>query len=156
MAKIGVFVGTVYGGAEEVAEAAVEKLVATGHEAQLYPEPQFDDFIQYSEDVVLVVTSTTGEGELPDNLLSLYLVLNEQFPQMSELRYGVIAMGDLSYGEERFCGGGRQVDELLQQLQARALVPILQVDASVNFDALEVAIPWLDDFLGQLEPKHKV
>lgn len=148
--KIGVFVGTVYGGAEEVAEAAVEKLVASGHDAQLYPEPQFDDFIRYREDVVLVVTSTTGEGEIPDNLMPLYLALNEQFPQMPELNYGVIALGDLSYGEERFCGGGRQVDELLQQLQAKPLIPILRVDACVNFDALEVAMPWLDEFVSRL------
>lgn len=148
--KIGVFVGTVYGGAEEVAEAAVEKLVASGHDAQLYPEPQFDDFIRYRENVVLVVTSTTGEGEIPDNLMPLYLALNEQFPQMPELNYGVIALGDLSYGEERFCGGGRQVDELLQQLQAKPLIPILRVDACVNFDALEVAMPWLDEFVSRL------
>lgn len=148
--KIGVFVGTVYGGAEEVAEAAVEKLVASGHDAQLYPEPQFDDFIRYRENVVLVVTSTTGEGEIPDNLMPLYLALNEQFPLMPELNYGVIALGDLSYGEERFCGGGRQVDELLQQLQAKPLIPILRVDACVNFDALEVAMPWLDEFVSRL------
>lgn len=148
--KIGVFVGTVYGGAEEVAEAAVEKLVASGHDAQLYPEPQFDDFIRYRGNVVLVVTSTTGEGEIPDNLMPLYLALNEQFPQMPELNYGVIALGDLSYGEERFCGGERQVDELLQQLQAKPLIPILRVDACVNFDALEVAMPWLDEFVSRL------
>lgn len=150
MAKVGVFVGSVYGGAEEVAQEVVEQLVAKGHVAQLYFEPQLDDFLEYQNDAALVITSTTGQGEIPDNLLPLYLSLNEQFPLMPGLKYGVISMGDSSYGEERYCGAGRQFDELLSQLQAKPVTERLDIDACVNFDALEVAIPWLVRFIKQV------
>lgn len=150
MARIGVFVGTVYGGAEEVAQAAVDELVAKGHVAELFLEPQFDDFIQFQNDVVLVVTSTTGEGEIPNNLLPLYQSLNEQYPLMPGLGYGVIAMGDSSYGEDRYCGAGRQFDDLLLQLQGKPLMQRLDIDASINLDALEIALSWLSGFINRL------
>ncbi len=60
----------------------------------------------------------------------------------------MISMGDSSYGEERYCGGaGRQFDELLAQLQAQPVNERLDIDACVHFDALEVAMPWLKQFI---------
>lgn len=150
MAKVGVFVGSVFGGAEDVAQEVVETLTAKGHVVQLYLEPLLTDFLEYQNDVVLIVTSTTGLGELPDNILPLYFALNDQFPLLPNLRYGVISMGDSSYGEERYCGAGRQFDDLLQQLQASPLAERLDIDACVNFDALEVTRPWLSGFITQL------
>jgi len=150
MAKVGVFVGSVFGGAEEVAQEVVEQLISSGYITQLYLEPQLNDFLEYQNDAALVITSTTGQGEIPDNLMPLYLALNDQFPLMPKLGYGVIAMGDSSYGEERYCGAGRQFDQLLQQLQANSVTERLDIDASVNFDALDEAIPWLTGFIKQV------
>ncbi|MDO6707795.1 flavodoxin [Photobacterium sp. 1_MG-2023] len=150
MANIGVFVGSVFGGAEEVAEEIVSELKANGHQAELFVEPNLDDFLAYRDDVALVVTSTTGQGEIPENLLPLFTALNDQFPLMPALNYGVIAMGDSSYGEDRYCGGGRQFDALLQELQAKPVTARLDIDACVNFDATEAALPWLKTFMKQV------
>ncbi|MGF1693500.1 flavodoxin [Photobacterium kagoshimensis] len=150
MAKIGVFVGSVFGGAEDVAEEVTAKLNESGHLAQVYLDPELSDFMTYQQDMVLVISSTTGQGEIPDNLLPLFMALSDQFPLMPAMRYGVIALGDSSYGEDRFCGGGRQFDELLQQLQAKPVAPRLDVDACVNFDALDVVLPWLGGLLKQV------
>ncbi|KMV29495.1 flavodoxin [Photobacterium swingsii] len=147
MAKIGVFVGSVFGGAEDVAEEVAAKLNESGHLTQVYLDPELSDFVAYQQDMVLVISSTTGQGEIPDNLLPLFMALSDQFPLMPAMHYGVVALGDSSYGEDRYCGGGRQFDELLQQLQAKPLAPRLDVDACVNFDALEVVIPWLGGLL---------
>ncbi len=65
MAKVGVFVGSVYGGAEDVAQEVVELLIVRGHVAQLFLEPQIEDFLDYQNDAALVITSTTGQGEIP-------------------------------------------------------------------------------------------
>ena len=151
MAKIGVFVGSVFGGAEEVAQEVERYLVEAGHQVELFFEPTLDEFLGYQQDLALVVSSTTGQGEIPDNLLPLYQALNDTFPLMPQLRYGVISLGDSSYGEDRFCGGGRQFDELLLQLQAKPLAERLDVDACVNFDALEVAMPWLEGWAKQAD-----
>lgn len=150
MAKIGVFVGSVFGGAEDVAQDVITQLSSNGHTAQLYLDPQLDDLLAYKNDTIVVITSTTGRGEVPDNLLPLYVALNDQFPLMPQLSYGVISMGDSSYGEDRYCGAGRQFDEMLQQLQAKPIEERLDIDACVNFDALDVALPWLNRFLKQI------
>lgn len=66
MAKIGIFVGTVYGGAEDVALWAQEQLQQAGHQAECFiDESTLESFLSYQNDVVLVVTSTTGQGEIP-------------------------------------------------------------------------------------------
>ena len=44
--------------------------------------------------VWLVCTSTYGTGEVPDNAKALYAVLGEQRPDLSKVRYGVVALGD--------------------------------------------------------------
>ncbi|WP_120513965.1 flavodoxin [Photobacterium salinisoli] len=151
MATIGVFVGSVFGGAEEVAEEIVSELKTHGHDAELFTDPSLDDFLAYRDQVALVVTSTTGQGEIPENLLPLFTALNDQFPLMPSLNYGVIAMGDSSYGEDRYCGGGRQFDALLQELQAKPVTSRLDIDACVNFDPAEAALPWLQDFMKKVQ-----
>ncbi|HIF9105859.1 TPA: flavodoxin [Photobacterium damselae] len=151
MAKIGIFVGTVYGGAEDVALWAQEQLQQAGHQAEYFiDESTLESFLTYQNDVVLVVTSTTGQGEIPETLLPLFVHLREAFPLLPNLNYGVIALGDASYGEERFCGGGRQFEALLQELQAKELTPRLDVDACIHFDPLVVAEPWLAKWQQQL------
>jgi flavodoxin len=150
MAKVGVFVGSVFGGAEDVAQDVITQLSCNGHTAQLYLDPQLDDFLAYQNDTIVVITSTTGQGEVPDNLLPLYVALNDQFPLVPKLSYGVISMGDSSYGEDRYCGAGRQFDEMLQQLQAKPVAERLDIDACVSFDALEATLPWLSRFLKQI------
>lgn len=62
MATIGVFVGSVFGGAEEVAEEVVSELKTNGHDAELFTDPSLDDFLAYRDQVALVITSTTGQG----------------------------------------------------------------------------------------------
>ncbi|MGF1688007.1 flavodoxin [Photobacterium japonica] len=143
MAKIGIFVGSVYGGAEDVAHAVASYLNDEGHDAAVFDIPTSEEFLSYQDETVLVITSTTGQGEIPDNALPMYLALEDTLPQVPTLRFGVVAMGDSSYGEERYCGAGRQFESLLLQLQARPVAPRLDVDACVNFDALDVVMPWV-------------
>ena len=143
MAKIGIFVGSVYGGAEDVAHAVADYLNGEGHEATVFDIPTSEEFLQYQQDIALVITSTTGQGEIPENALPMFQALEDTLPQVPNLRFGVVGMGDSSYGEARYCGAGRQFERLLLELQAKPLAPRLDVDACVNFDALEVVMPWV-------------
>ncbi len=76
-----------------------------------------------------MVTSTTGMGELPDNLQPLYYAIRDQLPAWHGLPGGVIGLGDSSYGDT-FCGGGEQVRELFGELGVREVLPMLRLDAS--------------------------
>lgn len=70
MAKIGIFVGTVYGNALAVAGGAAY-LLEHKHQANIYEEGTLADWEKYS--TVLVITSSTGQGILPDTIAPLFL-----------------------------------------------------------------------------------
>ncbi|MEC8207213.1 MAG: flavodoxin domain-containing protein, partial [Pseudomonadota bacterium] len=116
MATISIFVGSVYGGAERLSEQVIEVIEKSEHQAQLVENGTVDDMLAASH--ILVITSTTGQGDIPDNLIALYSQLNDQFPLLTGKQYGIIAMGDRSYGDT-FCGAGRSFDELFRDLQAK-------------------------------------
>lgn len=146
MAKIGIFVGTVYGNALLVAEEAQPELEALGHEVKVFEDGTLEDWQKYSQDVVLVITSTTGQGDLPDNIRALFASLQDQY--QPTLRYGVIALGDSSY--DNFCGGGKHFDALLQEQGAQRLGSLLEVDAIENPEPEAVTTPWVKQWAAQL------
>ncbi|MGF6355713.1 sulfite reductase (NADPH) flavoprotein alpha-component [Paenibacillus sp. 4624] len=94
---------------------------------------------------LLIVVSTHGEGEPPDNAIPFHEFLNsKRAPKLDGLRYSVLALGDTSY--EFFCQTGKDFDKRLQELGATALVP--RVDCDVDFD--EPAASWMNDVLASL------
>ena len=94
---------------------------------------------------LLIVVSTHGEGEPPDNAIPLHEFLNsKRAPKLDGLRYSVLALGDTSY--EFFCQTGKDFDKRLQELGGTPLVP--RVDCDVDFD--EPAAEWMNDVLASL------
>lgn len=142
MQKIAIMVGSVYGGAEYVAEQAVALLTAAGHQVQWFQSPQLDAIQHFAADCWLVITSTTGQGDIPDNLFPFYVDCRDRFPLLTGKQFAVIALGDSSYGDT-FCGAGRQWFELLTELQGTAKAPMLEIDAGETLQAEDVALPWL-------------
>ncbi|MEC6909067.1 flavodoxin [Photobacterium piscicola] len=149
MNKLGIFVGSVYGGAEELAEALAAKL--TSVPVEIFFDSTLDDFMAYDADTVLIISSTTGQGEIPENLLPLYVALKDQFPLLPQQHYGVIALGDSSYGADRFCRAGRQFDALLTELNSTSVQPRLDIDAGVHFEPLDVADVWFTQFVASAD-----
>lgn len=141
MAKIALIVGSVYGGAQFVAEQAQSLLVGFGHELILYEEPTLDEVLAFNADCWLVITSTTGQGDIPDNLLPFYLDLKNRFPLLTGKTFVVVALGDSSY--DTFCGAGEQFRELLTEVQATEMAPMLRIDACETLEPESLALPWL-------------
>lgn len=139
MAQIDIVVGTVYGAAMLVAETLSAQLQQAGHECQIFDEAALEDLD--ASRFLLVITATTGQGDIPPNLQPFAAALADRAPYMKGWRYALIAMGDSSY--EHFCGAGRQLDGLLQELGARALLPRLEIDATVDDEPEKVALAWL-------------
>ena len=63
-------------------------------------------------------------------------------PDLTHVRYGVIALGDRTYAET-FCNGGRRFDRILSELGARRIGDILLHDASAGTMPEEVAAEWI-------------
>lgn len=86
---------------------------------------------------LLVVTSTYGEGEMPDNAELFWEALAaEGAPRLEDTRFAVLALGDSGY--EGFCAAGRLIDTRLEQLGAVRITP--RVDCDVDFE--EPASGW--------------
>jgi MioC protein len=89
----------------------------------------------------LVCTSTYGQGDVPDNAKALYEALQTGRPDLSSVRYGVIALGDLTYAET-YCNGGKRFDALLAELGAQRIGEPLLHNASAGTLPEEVAVEW--------------
>lgn len=142
MAKIGIFVGTVYGNALLVAEEAEPALQAQGHEVKIFEDGTLAQWQNYSSDVALVITSTTGQGDFPDSIAGLFHAVKDKLGHQPTLRYGVIALGDSSY--DTFCGAGKTFDALLQEQGAQRVGEILLVDATEHPEPESVTSPWVE------------
>ncbi|AOT09478.1 flavodoxin [Pseudoalteromonas luteoviolacea] len=147
MASITLFVGSVYGNAENLAEQIQTHLNAQGHEVEI-AEPATLEHVKSAEHA-LFVSSTTGQGDIPDNLYPLFLQMQAQMPMLTNKSVGVVALGDRSYGDT-YCGAGRQIDALVQQLNANLIQPRLDVDAGEYFEPWEVVEPWLTKWIAGL------
>ncbi|MGK2960354.1 MAG: flavodoxin [Candidatus Malihini olakiniferum] len=149
MAQIGVFVGTVYGNALLVAEEAESLLSKRGHQVKVFEGAELSSWLEYREQYVLVVTSTTGQGDLPYSIAPLFATLREKGGHQTALRYGVIALGDSSY--PNFCGAGQQFDALLQEMRAERVGGILKIDETEYPEPEVLSFPWVEQWAVLIE-----
>ncbi|MGO4891609.1 flavodoxin domain-containing protein [Flavobacterium sp. W21_SRS_FM6] len=140
MSNIGIFVGSVYGNAQHVADEVKAALVDEGLSATVYNDPSVSDFQQASS--VIVVSSTTGMGDVPPNLEFFIQDLRDQMPLMANKPFAVAGLGDSSYGET-YCGAGIQIFSLLEELQGNPIADLLEVDACETLEPEVEVVEWI-------------
>ncbi len=148
MAKVAIAVGTVYGGAKLVAEEIQNALENHGHSAELLEEPVASDLQDDDIDLLLVCTSTTGAGDVPEDIIELHTELVTTPPRVSGLKYAVIALGDSSY--DTFCGGGLAMDAALEDIGAIRIADTLKLDAMETVTPEDDAVPWAVELVENL------
>ncbi|AWL12617.1 Protein MioC like protein [Saliniradius amylolyticus] len=141
--QISVFYGSVYGNAQQVAEEAADTLTALGYRVDLLDDPQVSDFQEAQE--VLFISSTTGQGDIPPNLEPFILDLESRFPLLDGRKFAVVALGDSSYGET-YCGAGRRIYELMEELMGTPRTQLLEVDAIETLEPTEEVLPWIKQY----------
>lgn len=148
MDNVLILFGTQSGNAAMVAETLKSALERAGVTAELVPENDAQPALIAQRRWLLVCCSTHGEGDVPDHLLPLVTAIRRDRPDLSALRYGVVALGDRTYADT-YCFGGKQIDELLAEQGACRVGDRLEVDASTQPFADEVALEWLAGWLEQ-------
>lgn len=128
---------------ELVARAQSEGLKATAHDMLDYKPKNLK-----SETNVLVLTSTHGEGDPPDNAEELHeFIFSKKAPKLDGVRYSVLAFGDTSY--ENFCQTGKDFDRQFEALGAERVAE--RVDLDVDFD--DPAEAWIGEVVEQFKDK---
>ena len=151
--NLSILVGTMTGTAEMVAQEVQTALQAAGHTATIRMMDDLDAGVFQAGDIFLICTSTYGQGDVPDNAQEFFASLERERPDLSAVKYGLIALGDLTY-KDTFCEGGIRFDQLLTALGARRAGDILKHDASSGTLPEEVAaqwvVPWAEELRASL------
>lgn len=142
MAHITVISGSTLGNAEYIAEHLADKLLAQGHEVQVLHGPELDEVPQ--QGIWLVVTSTHGAGELPDNLQPLFEQIETQQPDLTGIHFGAVGIGSSEY--DTFCGGIAIVDCILIAFGAQRIGEVIKIDIKQHDVPEDPAEEWLAEW----------
>ncbi len=145
-AKICIITGSTLGGAEYVAEHLENILQQQGCPTRLEHGAALEDV--QDEKLWLIVTSTHGAGELPDNLRPLFEQIMEHNLDLSSLRFAVVGLGNSDY--DTFCYAVNKVEEILSAQGATLLCPSLRIDVTKVDDHEQYAEEWLPNLTENL------
>jgi MioC protein len=141
--KIKILVGTMTGTAELVASEIAEVLENRGADAEIVLMDDLTADVFEPASAYIVCTSTYGQGDVPDNARTLFESLKADRPDLSAIRYGLFALGDMTYAQT-FCFGGRRFDDILQELGARRIGEREEHDASSGSLPEDEAATWAE------------
>ncbi|AUV03834.1 NADPH-dependent assimilatory sulfite reductase flavoprotein subunit [Phytobacter ursingii] len=120
------------GNARRVAEALRDDLLAAKLNVKLVSAGDYKFKQIANEKLLIVVASTQGEGEPPEEAVALHKFLfSKKAPKLDGTAFAVLGLGDTSY--EFFCQAGKDFDSKLAELGAERLLD--RVDADVEFQA---------------------
>ncbi len=142
---ITVLYGSQTGNAEKIARALLARLLEKGFAARLESMGSYKTAQLKRDHCLLLITSTHGEGDPPDNARLFHEFLHgKKAPKLDRLRYSVLALGDTSY--EYFCKIGRDFDARLEALGAKRVYP--RADCDVDYD--DTAEAWMEGVVAML------
>jgi MioC protein len=143
-----ILVASMSGTAEMVADELEGALRATGQASKIVRMERASLAMFAKRTNYIICSSTYGRGDVPDNGQAFYQLLVQERPDLSHVRYGVVALGDMTY-TATFCGGGAKFDQVLAELGAQRLVPRMQHDAKSGIFPEVQALQWLQGWLKQ-------
>jgi len=142
-----VLYGTQTGTAEGLAKKLLKTLNKRHYDARIADMASYDRGQLASEQNLLVIVSTYGDGEPPDNAVDFHgWLMSTEAPSLTGLRYSVLALGDSGYPD--FCQCGIEFDSRLAELGATRIRERMDVDV----DPDQPYAQWSAEVLAALTP----
>ncbi|WP_241576466.1 NADPH-dependent assimilatory sulfite reductase flavoprotein subunit [Rosenbergiella collisarenosi] len=136
------------GNARRLAEQLRDDLLAAQLQVNLINAADYKFKQIAAEKIVIVIASTQGEGEAPEEAVAFYKYLHsKKAPSLPDVGFAVFGLGDSSY--EFFCKAGKDFDQRLSELGAQRLLP--RVDADVDY--AQAAEQWRTEVVAALKAR---
>ncbi|KSU72867.1 assimilatory sulfite reductase (NADPH) flavoprotein subunit [Bacillus altitudinis] len=146
-----VLYGSQTGNSEGLAKKTAQHLEEKGFQVTLSSMSDFKPNNLKKINNLLVIVSTHGEGDPPDNALSFHeYVHSRRAPKLDHLSFSVLSLGDSSY--EFFCQTGKEFDERFEELGGTRLFD--RVDCDLDYD--EPFSEWLQGVASSLSEGEAV
>ena len=143
--EVTILYGSQTGNAQGVAEKAGKTLEGLGFQVVISSMSDFKPNNLKKIQNLLIVASTHGEGEPPDNAIGFHEFLHgKRAPKLDDLNFSVLSLGDSSY--EFFCQTGKDFDQRLEELGGKRIYS--RVDCDLDYD--EQVAQWIEGVLGGL------
>ena len=142
--KITLAYGTETGNSKKLATELAGIIKKKGVKVKLADLSQYKPKDLVKEEFFFVIISTQGEGEPPILAKKFYDYIHENELQLTQLKYGVLALGDSSY--PLFCKTGEDVDARFEILGAERVLPLKKCDVDYETEAHQ----WIDHIYGIL------
>ncbi|ERM15420.1 CysJ [Pantoea ananatis BRT175] len=142
--QLHILYGSQTGNAEALAQSAAKSARAKGlvPVVQALGDVDLDVFATMRH--VLIVTSTYGEGEMPDNAQLFWDAISASTaPRLEQMHFAVLAIGDTGY--DGFCQAGKFLDMRLEQLGAKRVVD--RIDCDIDYE--EPSNEWINSTMPQ-------
>lgn len=140
--EIFLVVGSESGNAEMVADCVTDALKELGFVVTTFRSGTLEDAQLERQRTVLICSSTTGIGDIPQNVEPLHDALVSKRPSLAHIRYGVIGLGDRNY-KDSFLGGPKKWDAVFEALGATKVGTRLELDATDNPTPDLDAVAWV-------------
>ena len=142
--SLNILFGSQTGNAAGLAEKTAKLAVDYGLQPNIVDMDGFDPARLATMKRVMIITSTWGEGEMPDNADGMWNAINANGPALGSVHFSVCAIGDTSYDE--YCKAGHDWNNKLAALGGTEAYPIQECD--VDFEPpwklwVEQALPML-------------
>lgn len=143
--EVTILFGSQTGNCQRLAKSLSSKLESQGFQVTVSAMNSFKPNALKKVENLLLLVSTHGEGEPPDNARIFHeFVYSKRAPQLESLRFSVLGLGDTSY--EFFCQTGKDFDQRLEELGGQRLSP--RVDCDLDYD--DAVAGWFESVIGAL------
>jgi sulfite reductase (NADPH) flavoprotein alpha-component len=138
--------GSQTGSSEGLARRFAKDAKKLGYETRVVGMENYSTIDLTKERRLIVITSTYGDGEMPDNAQSFWEYLkNGTAPRLDHLEFSVLALGDRNYVQ--FCQAGKAFDSRLEELGAKRIHP--RTDCDVDYE--DPSADWFNGLVRSLD-----